>query len=530
MKNNYFGIKLGKWSVVFVLIVLLLLGGFNYLSGSEPAKEGKTENVDRVTQVRTEKIDSLMSKLFRVPINGRVELTDQVILTHETGGEVRQVLVSMGDQVSQGQPLVYFDREEAEDQVRQAEANLDAASARLAEIKAGTREENIEMLRSVVRRAEISLADTKRETQKAIDQAREEFLNNDLQAYLADLSVRIPEYQNATPPMISGFYTEEEKGEYTVSVYRSQAQSGYSFSYVGPEGRGVGRVDTRTPQPLGKRGLYIQFPEDFARNLKVEWRIPIPNERGRGYASAKAAYLRALDNKESNIAQAKESLGQAEKELELALAGSREEQIMAQEAQVEQARVAVNTAKRRSGKLTVTAPFAGRVSSVGATAGELISPGQKLLKLVGVDGLKFKAYVGPGRARVISIGDRVEMVGGHHGVVTAVSPVLDPESGQVEIEVTLLEESGLISGEFTKGVILSELSEERLLVPLSAVSVTSAGESVFVVEGGRVERRSVTLGDVMGDRIEVIEGFEDIEAVIVDVSGIETGQKVEIKD
>jgi len=77
-----------------------------------------------------------------------------------------------------------------------------------------------------------------------------------------------------------------------------------------------------------------------------------------------------------------------------------------------------------------------------------------------------------------------------------------------------------------------EDSRERYLVPAQAVAEDRAGRFVYVVEltdagVGTVRRRNVTVGELTGDGLEVLEGLEDGEHVVTaGVSQIRDGLEV----
>lgn len=64
---------------------------------------------------------------------GSIEGADRIVITPRVGGRVAEVFVNLGDQVEPGDPLLQLDTEEFEQDVTQAEAELEVAEASLAE-------------------------------------------------------------------------------------------------------------------------------------------------------------------------------------------------------------------------------------------------------------------------------------------------------------------------------------------------------------------------------------------------------------
>jgi multidrug efflux pump subunit AcrA (membrane-fusion protein) len=58
-----------------------------------------------------------------------------------------------------------------------------------------------------------------------------------------------------------------------------------------------------------------------------------------------------------------------------------------------------------------------------------------------------------------------------------------------------------------------------LLVPLTAVETISGTSRVYVVKDGKAEERIVTLGERVGDRIELTSGVKQAELVAAEPRG-----------
>ncbi len=88
-----------------------------------------------------------------VSASGRIEPARQVALTFGTPGLVTEVPVRIGDEVKAGQVLARLDTADLELSVRQAEASLRSAEARLAQLKAPPRPETIKAAEAAYRNA-----------------------------------------------------------------------------------------------------------------------------------------------------------------------------------------------------------------------------------------------------------------------------------------------------------------------------------------------------------------------------------------
>ena len=148
-----------RWLVVAVIVAVLAGSGVAWVNGWADA--WLPRQADATLPVTTGTID------HRVVATGRVEPVTEVTLANKVAGRVQAVLVKEGDEVGAGQPLVRFQSEEPETQVRIARARvttteaetrrvrraLETARARWSEAKSGARPQEI-----ATARAEVNLA------------------------------------------------------------------------------------------------------------------------------------------------------------------------------------------------------------------------------------------------------------------------------------------------------------------------------------------------------------------------------------
>lgn len=131
------------WIGGLVLLVLALAGFWFWRQGTarsaNPAE--RTAVVERGT--------------LQVVVNasGRIEPARQVALTFGSPGLVTEVRVKIGDEVRAGEVLARLDTADLELNVRQAEASLRSAEARLAQLKAPPRPETVKAAEAAYRNA-----------------------------------------------------------------------------------------------------------------------------------------------------------------------------------------------------------------------------------------------------------------------------------------------------------------------------------------------------------------------------------------
>ncbi|TSC52594.1 MAG: HlyD family secretion protein, partial [Parcubacteria group bacterium LiPW_39] len=98
--------------------------------------------------------------LQEVSVTGRVKSAESVDLAFEIGGQVANIKAAVGDKVAAGQILASLNNTSLAAQLVQAQASWQKEQAALAQLKAGTRAEEIQIARTAVSNAEKSLTDT----------------------------------------------------------------------------------------------------------------------------------------------------------------------------------------------------------------------------------------------------------------------------------------------------------------------------------------------------------------------------------
>lgn len=118
------------------------------------------------------------------------------------------------------------------------------------------------------------------------------------------------------------------------------------------------------------------------------------------------------------------------------------------------------------------------------------------------------------------------------GAVARVAPEVDAGSGTFRVTVRLAnDESRLRPGMFARVDVRIDQRTDAVLVPLEAIATRRDDNSLFVVEGGAVERRDVTMGYVSDGIVEVLNGVAEGEWVVTTGhGGLRNGARVSVVD
>ena len=173
------------------------------------------------------------------------------------------------------------------------------------------------------------------------------------------------------------------------------------------------------------------------------------------------------------------------------------------------------------GYTRITAPFDGLIIQRAVKFGETVTVGQQLFRISDFDPLLCTIGVPERDLTRLSIGQpailEVEAFPGEvfQGRVLRISPVVDATTGTIRVTLEVDRQGRLSPGMFAGVRLVTDVRENALIMPKRALSLESLADSVFVVEDGVAYRRNVTLGYEEDDRVEVTDGLQANDRVIV---------------
>lgn len=168
-------------------------------------------------------------------------------------------------------------------------------------------------------------------------------------------------------------------------------------------------------------------------------------------------------------------------------------------------------------------PLTGVVLSRQVEVGSLVAPGAPGIEVADTRHVKVVFGVPDMAVARLRLGQKV-MLGtesmpnrAFEGRVTSIGAEADPQSRLFKVEVTVENPKGDLRVGMVAALDLGEGGGAALLtVPVSAIQKeTGTGAYVlFVLDGTKARRREVRLGEAVGNRVVVLEGLKDGDAVI----------------
>lgn len=170
----------------------------------------------------------------------------------------------------------------------------------------------------------------------------------------------------------------------------------------------------------------------------------------------------------------------------------------------------------------VRAPFDGVVQVRHIAPGSFVQVGQAVVTMVRIDPVRFRGGVPEHDAAHVKQGLAAEVelegvTGLRRGSITRVSPALDMANRSLLIDIDLPNpEMDLRVGLFGTAEVCVEPEAKALAAPASAVASFAGVEKAWVVADGKAVRRAVQVGRRSKDRVEILEGLEPGEIILVD--------------
>jgi membrane fusion protein (multidrug efflux system) len=182
---------------------------------------------------------------------------------------------------------------------------------------------------------------------------------------------------------------------------------------------------------------------------------------------------------------------------------------------LEIAKAAVQLAETKLSKLSLTAPFPGRVGLRTMSVGAYATPGTPIVNLEKIDQLKLDFRVPETVLTQVSVDQdvelRVDALPGRTfpGKIYAIDPQVDVNGRSLRIRARVANpDLSLLPGLFAR-VIIKGL-EERPVVRVAESAIVSRGQDklVYSIVGGKAKENKVQLGRRRAGEVEILEGLE----------------------
>lgn len=488
--RRYRGLRRWQQVALALLLAALLIGAFMLLNGDDAEDEAPQGRF-----VTLASVGELSGAGGSVDLIGTVRSVTEANILAQNGGTVRSVRTRLGAYVPAGFVIAELENAAERASVLQAEGAYDAAiAARSAQSLPDTQE---------------SARDAYRSAFTTLDTT----LENDVDTF----------FGGPTPigPDLLIYPGVDEANRLSRERQRIQ---GLMDAYE----TNLATANSRSPQAL------LDEAESIARQVQtfLNQLADAANQRDSRVTAEQTAAL----------ASARTSVNGVLSSLSSTRSGLRTGTVSATagaDASVKQALGSLRAAQANLERTVVRAPIGGQVNFLPIRVGDYVTSMQHVATVAQNGALEIVAYVSEDNRDLLVAGGRVTVDGEYEGVITSVAPALDPTTKQIEVHVAVTGASELVNGQSVHIALPdqeanetpAEKEEGPVLLPLASVKLRAGDRIVFTVgEDSRLVAVPVEVGEVRGDRIEVLTDLETSLRIVADARGLSEGEQVQVAE
>lgn len=355
-----------------------------------------------------------------VTASGTIEAIEMDI-SPRVAGRIVTLTVDEGDRVKKGQVIAVLDDSELVAQVKHTHGAMATAEAKLADLLAGSREEQIRQARANYEKA-LASARGSREVYGTVSESH--YKSSELKANLAlaestyRASVKEREAAAARLALVKEGPRKEEIDRLKANLDQAKAQlknaeADYKrYAQLYKEGAVSGQqldnaLAARDSLKGAAEAVEAKYTEALAGSRseeirEAEARLAQTDAKQVGAKESLAAYKQMyvdrlssrqqVESAKSTSESAAAQVRAAKAELDLLMAGATKDVIEAARGQVEQAKGALDAAKTKRGYATIVAPADGVVNVKFRELGEYVSPGTPIVKIASLERVWLRVY------------------------------------------------------------------------------------------------------------------------------------------
>jgi HlyD family secretion protein len=459
-----------------------------------------------------------------IDITGTVKAETDVDLAFARGGTVSHVYADVGDKVYAGQVIATLDSEDLVAQLAQAQAGQAAAEAKLAELKAGARSEDVDVSDSSVRAAQASVTEAK---SGVIDALQDSYAESD--DAIRGMSDQFFTDPFGTSPRLSFFIPDQRFADdlgSNRSLMETRLQDWKSALATTTADSDLDAATAAAKENLDAVSAFLDDDAVALDKFVADANPSMPEITVDGYKadiSAARANVNAVESaltaSAAKLVAADAALDLADSQKTLKVAAPAPEDLDIQEAAVQQAAAAVEAASAQLDNASLRSPVDGTVSREDAKVGATATPGVPVVTVLGQGLFETDALVPEA--------DIADVQGGMDAVVTldaygtgvpfdatviSVDPAESTVAGDTGYKATLRfrdADERIKSGMTANVRIISATHDDAIVVPRDAVITRDGDAFVLLVVDGRTQEQKVTIGlDGENGDVEILDGLK----------------------
>jgi len=516
--------------VVSIIIIIIISGYFIYR-----AIWGAKESEYNIVSVTRGEITQ------NVSITGTVIPSKQIDLQFESTGKIEKIEVEVGSNVTSTQVLVRLNTAELNAEYQSKQASLSIARVKLAQILAGTKEEDIKVYEAVVEKAEIdvtnkeqALIDVQNDADNDLEEAREDALDAIKTAYTkADMALLIvyaqvrKDYFNGTDQRAFNVRFYEDVAKASLAIAKTDATLSNTKQALTDIRDALTYVRSALESlSLTETVLSADKTNINTERTSIDTQLTAITTAQQGIDSTEIDNQTNINTAQANLDTSKASLKKAQDELTAEKAGPRQIDIDLAQAEVNQAMANLLQTSEKINKKTLKAPANGIITVIEKEEGETATASETIISMMSSNRFQVEANVSETEIAKVSLNDSVEMtldaLGPDEkfaGKIIKINPAETIVSGVIYYKINCLfdiKDARIKSGMTANLEIQTEKKDNILYLPYYAIQQINGRKFVIVLENGEKREKDIKTGLEGEVNIEIISGLNEADEIIVE--------------
>lgn len=473
-----------------------------------PAREKQV--ITSIAQARTS-LSTAESRYRQAELNfpARKQAIESQVTTAQQGKAAAKT------RLEQARETARQTEEQVKADITRAQANLAQAQAALADVKRGSRQQQIAQAEAQVRVQQAQVADAQTELN------RQRLLVEGGAAPRAALDAAQTRYNVAKAQLESAQQQLSlvREGSTNEQIRQAEEVVRQSEAGVATARSGESRVVVARAEVNNAQATLNQAEAALSAAIANRTQIPVAQQDIRVAGDTVRETRANLSQAEANRSQ----IPVARKDVDAAAA------------QVEIARAAVQAAEVSLGYARIFSTVDGVVNTKTAAAGQAVNPGTTLMNLVALDSVYFEAQISENNVRRVGTNQPVRVnvpaVSSEplDAYVSDIIPVADPKLRQFRVRITIPRSPKVLPpGSFAQGNIITQTVTDALVVPSDTIHTDDGQSMLMVAQNGQVKRRTVQTGATANGQTQILGGVEKGDQVILGNQLLDEGMKVNI--
>lgn len=462
-----------------------------------------------------------------VSVTGNTTPVQSLDLAFQNGGTIARVEHVVGDHVNAGDVIAQLDTSDLQAQLAQAQANVDAEKAQLANLQAGAQPADIQASQAALAGGQQTLANLYGNAGNILSDAyskSNDAVRTQLQAFFSSPETNTPQltFSVNNSQILNNVDGARLTASAELNAWQTELQSINSAS-------SPVTIDTALAAAANHLAAIKNFLTLVSNALIVETNLSSATLAS--YNTALTAATNEVNTATTNVTTATQNIAsqkitiqQLQAQLNLKLAGSTDQQIAAQQAQVEQAIASAQSVQVKINEASLTSPITGVITVQNAKPGQIASPGVILTSIISDNNLEVDSDIPETDIGKVAVSNPVNMTFDAFpgetfiGTVFYIDPAETIISGVVDYKVKVSfdnADSRMKSGLTANLEIQTKTDNNVLILPQYAILQNDQGNFVEIIQNGVMVQIPVTLGisDQSGN-VEVASGVIQGEQVI----------------